>query len=79
MLDNKLLDESSQKCLTNLHNLDSIDDNKIASQRFAPQPNASAEDFSSDDCKCRYFILENRDNTRFPWRQKIDRSNIMSE
>ena len=25
------------------------------------------EDFPSDDCKCRYFILENRDDTRFPW------------
>jgi hypothetical protein len=37
------------------------------------------EDFSSNDCKYRYFILENRDKTRFPWRQKIDRSNMMSE
>lgn len=26
------------------------------------------EDFPSDDCKCRYFILENLDKTRFPWR-----------
>lgn len=26
------------------------------------------EDFPTDSCECRYFILENRDKTRFPWR-----------
>ncbi|MCY7337908.1 MAG: hypothetical protein LH613_17125 [Chamaesiphon sp.] len=26
------------------------------------------EDFSTDSCDWRYFILENRDQTRFPWR-----------
>ena len=26
------------------------------------------EDFPTDSCDCRYFTLENRDKTRFPWR-----------